>query len=129
MSTLLRCVEPGRTHSQVRTSQTFVKKKAALTLLRLYRKHPEVVPAAEWALRLVSIMDDHDLVRTSVPSIDLIPDIPTCTKGVVICVTSLVMALAQDHLDAYAVCYTKAVDRLHKVRQLLYNGLHQLKCV
>lgn len=46
-----------------RTSQTFVKKKAALTLLRLYRKHPEVIPAAEWALRLVSIMDDPDLAR------------------------------------------------------------------
>ena len=44
------------------TSQSFVKKKAALTLLRLYRKHPEVIPAAEWALRIVSIMDDHDLV-------------------------------------------------------------------
>ncbi|KAG2023491.1 AP-2 complex subunit alpha [Coprinopsis cinerea AmutBmut pab1-1] len=78
------------------TSQSFVKKKAALTLLRLYRKHPDVIPAAEWALRIVSIMDDHDL-------------------GVVICVTSLVMALAQDHLDAYAVCYTKAVDRLHRL--------------
>jgi AP-2 complex subunit alpha len=26
------------------------------------------------------------------------------------------MALAQDHLDAYAVCYTKAVDRLNRVR-------------
>ncbi|KIJ68452.1 hypothetical protein HYDPIDRAFT_173169 [Hydnomerulius pinastri MD-312] len=78
------------------TSQTFVKKKAALTLLRLYRKHPVVIPAAEWALRLVSIMDDQDL-------------------GVVICVTSLIMALAQDHLDAYAVCYTKAVDRLHRL--------------
>jgi hypothetical protein len=25
------------------------------------------------------------------------------------------MALAQDHLDAYAVCYTKAVDRLYRV--------------
>lgn len=36
-------------------------------------------------------------------------------QGVVICVTSLVMALAQDNLDAYAVCYTKAVDRLQKV--------------
>jgi AP-2 complex subunit alpha len=45
-----------------RTSQSFVKKKAALTLLRLYRKHPEVIPAAEWALRIVSIMDDNDLV-------------------------------------------------------------------
>lgn len=78
------------------TSQTFVKKKAALTLLRLYRKHPTVIPAAEWALRLVSIMDDQDL-------------------GVVICVTSLIMALAQDHLDAYVVCYTKAVDRLHRL--------------
>ncbi|KAF8078621.1 adaptin N terminal region-domain-containing protein [Lyophyllum atratum] len=78
------------------TSQTFVKKKAALTLLRLYRKHPDVIPAAEWALRIVSNMDDPDL-------------------GVVICVTSLVMALAQDHLDAYAVCYTKAVDRLHRL--------------
>ncbi len=39
-----------------------VKKKAALTLLRLYRKHPDVIPAAEWALRIVSIMDDMDLV-------------------------------------------------------------------
>ncbi|EKM83879.1 hypothetical protein AGABI1DRAFT_66914 [Agaricus bisporus var. burnettii JB137-S8] len=78
------------------TSQSFVKKKAALTLLRLYRKHPEVIPAAEWALRIVSLMDDQDL-------------------GVVLCVTSLVMALAQDHLDAYAVCCTKAVDRLHRL--------------
>jgi AP-2 complex subunit alpha len=40
-----------------------VKKKAALTLLRLYRKHPDVIPVAEWALRIVSIMDDRDLVR------------------------------------------------------------------
>ncbi|KAK0233088.1 adaptin N terminal region-domain-containing protein [Armillaria fumosa] len=78
------------------TSQSFVKKKAALTLLRLYRKHPDVIPAAEWALRIVSIMDDEDL-------------------GVVICVTSLVMAMAQDHLDAFAVCYTKAVDRLQRL--------------
>ncbi|KAJ6610910.1 adaptin N terminal region-domain-containing protein [Mycena sp. CBHHK59/15] len=78
------------------TSHSFVKKKAALTLLRLYRKHPDVIPAAEWALRIVSIMDDEDL-------------------GVVICVTSLVMALAQDHLSAFAVCYTKAVDRLNRL--------------
>lgn len=45
------------------------------------------------------------------------------SQGVVVCVTSLVMALAQDHLEAFAVCYTKAVDRLHKVNNLvhLYN--------
>ncbi|KAI0322331.1 Adaptor protein complex AP-2 alpha subunit [Amylostereum chailletii] len=78
------------------TSQSMVKKKAALTLLRLYRKHPDVIPAAEWALRIVSIMDDRDL-------------------GVVLCVTTLVMALAQDHLEPYAVCYQKAVDRLHRL--------------
>ena len=45
------------------TSQAFVKKKAALTLLRLYRKYPECFQADEWALRIVSIMDDRDLVR------------------------------------------------------------------
>ena len=55
------------------TSKSFVKKKAALTLLRLYRKHPEVIPAADWALRIVSILDDSDLVRLSLshtPSVD-----------------------------------------------------------
>lgn len=41
-------------------------------------------------------------------------------QGVVICVTSLVMTLAQDHLDAYAVCYQKAVDRLRRVSTILY---------
>lgn len=55
----------------IRTSENFVRKKAALTLLRLYRKHPDVIPAKEWALRIVSIMDDPDLVSlfnvTSVP--------------------------------------------------------------
>ncbi|QRW19018.1 AP-2 complex subunit alpha [Rhizoctonia solani] len=78
------------------TSRSFVKKKAALTLLRLYRKHPEVFPAEEWALRIISIMDDDDL-------------------GVVVSVTSLVTALAQDHLDAYKVSCQKAIDRLHKI--------------
>ena len=41
------------------------------------------------------------------------------SQGVVICVASLIMALAQDHLDAYAVCYTKAVDRLNRVRDVI----------
>lgn len=53
----------NRLISFTRTSPTFVRKKAALTLLRLYRKHPEVIPAAEWALRIVALMDDMDLVR------------------------------------------------------------------
>ena len=90
-----------------------VKKKAALTLLRLYRKHPDVIPAAEWAMRIVAIMDDIDLV-----CLFLFIEPLFCVnsiQGVVNSVTSLVMALAQDHLDVYAVCYQKAVNRLYKV--------------
>ncbi|CAI2175521.1 5498_t:CDS:10, partial [Funneliformis geosporum] len=77
-------------------SKSFVKKKAALTLLRLHRKHPDVIPATDWAERIIVLMDDTDL-------------------GVTLCVTSLIMALAQDNLEAYLGCYTKAVDRLAKI--------------
>lgn len=59
----------------------------------MYRKHPTVLPVEEWAERIVGMMDDRD-------------------PGVALTVTSLVTALAQDHLDAYAICYQKAVDRL-----------------
>jgi AP-2 complex subunit alpha len=41
-------------------------------------------------------------------------------QGVVVCVTSLVMALAQDHLDVFSVCYQKAINRLNKVRTTKY---------
>lgn len=47
----------------------------------------------------------------------------TLSQGVVICVTSLVMALAQDHLEAYAVCYQKAVDRLNRVSRALLTSI------
>ena len=90
-----------------------VKKKAALTLLRLYRKHPNVIPAAEWALRIVSNMDDTDLVGQD--PISYSQRAHVYFQGVVLCVTTLVMALAQDHLEPYAVCYQKAVDRLNRV--------------
>ncbi|EJU02005.1 AP-2 adaptor complex subunit alpha [Dacryopinax primogenitus] len=78
------------------TSNNFVKKKAALALLRMYRKYPQVIPAQEWALRIISLMDDSDL-------------------GVVVAVTSLVLALAQDFPEAYETSYQKAVDRLYKL--------------
>ncbi|OLL24034.1 AP-2 complex subunit alpha-2 isoform B [Neolecta irregularis DAH-3] len=77
------------------TSKDFVKKKAALTLLRLYRKYPEIVQV-EWAERILSIMDDEDL-------------------GVALSVSSLIMALAQDAPEAYAGCYVKATHRLKRV--------------
>ncbi len=79
-----------------RTSTTFVKKKAALTLLRLYRKHPTVLNVSDWAERIVTMMDDPD-------------------PGVALTVTSLVTALAQSDLEGYSGCYQKAVDRLDRV--------------
>ncbi|KAK0556402.1 hypothetical protein OC846_001227 [Tilletia horrida] len=78
------------------TSRTFVKKKAALTLLRMYRKYPETILAEEWAPRIVAAMDDENL-------------------GVALAVTSLVVALSQDFPDAYALSYQKAVDRMARV--------------
>jgi AP-2 complex subunit alpha len=78
-----------------RTSKAFVKKKAALTLLRLYRKDPGIVQP-QWAERIISLMDDVDL-------------------GVALSVTSLVMALAQDNLDQYKGAYPKAAGRLKRV--------------
>lgn len=78
-----------------RTSKAFVKKKAALTLLRLYRKYPDIVQP-QWAERIVSLMDDQDL-------------------GVALSVTSLVMAVAQDDPDAYKGAYVKAAARLKRI--------------
>jgi AP-2 complex subunit alpha len=40
-----------------------VQKKAALTLLRLFRKHPDVIPATDWADRVIALMAEYDLVR------------------------------------------------------------------
>jgi AP-2 complex subunit alpha len=77
------------------TSKAFVKKKAALTLLRLYRKHPTIIQH-EWAERIISLMDDPDM-------------------GVCLSVTSLVTALVQDNEDAYKGAYVKAAQRLRKI--------------
>src|ERR1700744_4597617 len=77
------------------TSKPFVKKKAALTLLRLYRKTPSILQP-EWNERIIAIMDDPDM-------------------GVALSVTSLVLALAQDDPDQYKGSYVKAAQRLRKV--------------
>ncbi|OTB03501.1 hypothetical protein M426DRAFT_175534 [Hypoxylon sp. CI-4A] len=77
------------------TSKSFVKKKAALTLLRLYRKHPDIIQP-QWAERIISLMDDLDL-------------------GVALSVTSLVMTVAQDNLDQYKGAYVKAASRMKRI--------------
>jgi len=40
-----------------------VKKRAALCLLRLFRKNPESLPAMDWADKIVPLLDDNELVR------------------------------------------------------------------
>ena len=50
----------------------------------------------EWAERIISLMDDPDM-------------------GVALSVTSLVMALAQDHLEQFKGSYVKAAHRLKKI--------------
>lgn len=78
-----------------RTSKSFVKKKSALTLLRLYRKHPDIV-SPQWAERIIHLMDDADM-------------------GVALSVTSLVMTLAQDNADQYKGAYARAVVKLKRI--------------
>ncbi|WOO83240.1 AP-2 complex subunit alpha-2 [Vanrija pseudolonga] len=78
------------------TSTTFVRKKAALTLLRLYRKHPSVIPVDEWAERVIPLIMERD-------------------QAVAMTVTSLITAMAQDNLELFAPAYQKAVDRLDRI--------------
>lgn len=33
-----------------------------MTLLRLFRKYPDVIPVTDWADRLIGLMDEYDLV-------------------------------------------------------------------
>ncbi|KAJ3325522.1 hypothetical protein HDU76_013151 [Blyttiomyces sp. JEL0837] len=75
---------------------SFVRKKAALCLLRLYRKHPDFFQAVDWAPKILNMMDDSDL-------------------GTALAVATLVLALAQQYPDAYFGCIQKSITRLHKI--------------
>ncbi|KAK4154463.1 adaptin N terminal region-domain-containing protein [Chaetomidium leptoderma] len=87
----------GEVHSLLisPTSKAFVKKKAALTMLRLYRKYSGIVQP-QWAERIISLMDDVDM-------------------GVALSVTSLVMTLAQDNYEQYKGAYARAAARLKRI--------------
>ncbi|ANB14334.1 Apl3p [Sugiyamaella lignohabitans] len=74
------------------TSPDFVRKKAALTMLRLYRKNPNIIMPG-WADRIVALLDHEDL-------------------GVATSVVSLVIALVQDNPEDFKMSYGKAVRRL-----------------
>lgn len=80
------------------TSANFVRKKAALTMLRLYRKDPQIMQPT-WPDRIMALLDDPDL-------------------GVTTCVVSFVIALVQDDPETYKPTYGKVVRRL---RSIIFN--------
>eukprot|EP01134_Creolimax_fragrantissima_P005993 CFRG5993T1 len=77
-------------------SNSFVKKKAALAFLRLYRKYPDVLDAKGWSSSIVELLQEKDL-------------------GVLTSSLSLVHALAADEYDTYQPCVAVAIHRLKKI--------------
>jgi len=77
-------------------AKPFVKKKAALCLLRLYRRFPDAVPLKEWASKILPLMNDGDM-------------------GVKLAAASLVVVCAQQFPDAYSDCVDIAVAKLSQI--------------
>ncbi|XP_021767370.1 AP-2 complex subunit alpha-1-like [Chenopodium quinoa] len=73
-----------------------VRKKAALCLLRLYRKNPDVVNVDGWSDRMAQLLDERDL-------------------GVLTAVMSLLVALVSNNYDAYWSCVPKCVKILERL--------------
>ncbi|XP_010933729.1 AP-2 complex subunit alpha-2 [Elaeis guineensis] len=73
-----------------------VRKKAALCLLRLYRKNPDVVNVDGWSDRMSQLLDERDL-------------------GVLTSVMSLFVALVSNHTEAYWNCLPKCVKILERL--------------
>ncbi|CAL9153946.1 unnamed protein product [Musa hybrid cultivar] len=73
-----------------------VRKKAALCLLRLYRKNPDVVNVDGWSDRMSQLLDERDL-------------------GVLTSVMSLFVALVSSNIEAYWNCLPKCVKILERL--------------
>lgn len=73
-----------------------VRKKAALCLLRLFRKNPDVVNVDGWSDRMTQLLDERDL-------------------GVLTSVMSLLVALVSNNHDAYWSCLPKCVKVLERL--------------
>ncbi|KZV42618.1 AP-2 complex subunit alpha-1 [Dorcoceras hygrometricum] len=73
-----------------------VRKKAALCLLRLYRKNPDVVNVDGWADRMAQLLDERDL-------------------GVLTSSMSLLVALVANNHEAYWSCLPKCVRILERL--------------
>ncbi|XP_011088827.1 AP-2 complex subunit alpha-1 [Sesamum indicum] len=73
-----------------------VRKKAALCLLRLYRKNPDVVNVDGWSDRMTQLLDERDL-------------------GVLTSSMSLLVALVSNNHEAYWSCLPKCVKILERL--------------
>uniref|UniRef100_A0A5B7AVA0 AP-2 complex subunit alpha n=1 Tax=Davidia involucrata TaxID=16924 RepID=A0A5B7AVA0_DAVIN len=73
-----------------------VRKKAALCLLRLYRKNPDVVNVDGWSDRMAQLLDERDL-------------------GVLTSSMSLLVALVSNNHDSYWSCLPKCVKILERL--------------
>ncbi|KAJ6897090.1 AP-2 complex subunit alpha-1-like [Populus alba x Populus x berolinensis] len=73
-----------------------VRKKAALCLLRLYRKNPDVVNVDGWSDRMAQLLDERDL-------------------GVLTSCMSLLVALVSNNHEAYWSCVPKCVKTLERL--------------
>ncbi|KAJ3315097.1 hypothetical protein HDV04_004238 [Boothiomyces sp. JEL0838] len=74
----------------------FVKKKAGLCLLKIYRRYPEIVHVNEWAPEILKVLDDRNL-------------------GVLHCAACLVTALVQNYPDQFSGCVTKVISKLNQI--------------
>lgn len=81
-----------------------VKQSAALCLLRLFRKSPEIIPGGEWTSRIIHLLNDPHM-------------------GVVTAATSLIDALVKKNPDEYKGCVTLAVARLSRIVTASYTDL------
>ncbi|XP_022755934.1 AP-2 complex subunit alpha-1-like isoform X2 [Durio zibethinus] len=73
-----------------------VRKKAALCLLRLFRKNPDVVNVDGWVDRMAQLLDERDL-------------------GVLTSSMSLLVALVSNNHEAYWTCLPKCVKILERL--------------
>lgn len=78
-----------------KSSKPLIKKKAALSLLRLWRRYPDIV-TPDWAEKIISLLDETD-------------------HGVLLSVMSLLIAIAEKDPNTYEPASKKVINLLTKV--------------
>jgi len=77
-------------------TKTYVRKKAALTTLRLYRKDPVMLPASEWADKILALLDEKNI-------------------GVLTSAASLVIGILTQETAGWEGCSAKAARTLTRI--------------